>query len=274
MLALIDGDIVVYRAAAVSENDPHIGQLIDRIDFTMQDILDACRTKNYIAYVGGSGNFRKVLSPEYKAHRTKPPPKFLNEAKEHLITKWRAKVSIDCETDDELGILATENENKCVICSIDKDLRQIPGLHYNWVIKGFGTETYVTGMYNFFYQMLKGDTADNVKGLPRIGDVRAKRLLAQFDNPQDWEEMTQTLYKEHNLDYELNYYLLWIARSREYIEDVLETAMKRSTSTQAPELTPWSGAISPSLPDSSDGYPEHGHPTDVYLDQAMNRKET
>jgi 5'-3' exonuclease len=235
MLALIDGDIVVYRAAAVSDNDPDPSQMFDRIDWTMQNILDACNTKNYIACVGGGDNFRKKLDPTYKANRVKEPPKYLNQANEYLVTRWGSKVATGWETDDELGVHATLNEDNCYICSIDKDLRQIPGKHYNFVRNDFQNENYVTGMYNFFTQMLKGDYSDNVKGVPKIGEVRAKRILSVSDDPQDWEEIVSNLYKEHNLDYELNYYLLWIARSREYLEEVCEMATQRSMLTQEKE---------------------------------------
>jgi hypothetical protein len=38
----------------------------------------------------------------------------------------------EIEADDVLGIMSTMEPGKWVICTIDKDLKQIEGWQYNW----------------------------------------------------------------------------------------------------------------------------------------------
>ncbi len=64
-----------------------------------------------------------------------------------------------------------------VICSIDKDLQQIPGNHYNFVKKEHSFVTPEEAIQNFYKQILTGDAADNIKGAKGIGPVRAGKII-------------------------------------------------------------------------------------------------
>ena len=102
-----------------------------------------------------------------------------------MVTKWGAKVTDGIEADDALGIAQTENTAKgtgflTIICSLDKDLLQVPGNHYSWEI---GTSTWnkpasrrwispQEGLFNFYWQLMMGDAADNVPGFD--GKMRQK----------------------------------------------------------------------------------------------------
>lgn len=241
-IALIDADIVAFRAAAVSENDPHEGAVLDRIDWTMQMILDHIQTNQYRAFLTGSTNFRKWLDPTYKANRKdKPLPKYLNPAREHLVSKWKASISIDCEADDMMGIAqcSMKHEDDSVICSIDKDLLQIPGHHWNFVNGKSWDISKTSGFYNFMIQMAMGDVSDNVKGLPGIGLKRAPRLVDVLGTEDDWVRIVSEEYKKHpELDFELNWKLLWISQTEEYLEEVLEEARQRYASMSESENDP------------------------------------
>ena len=140
MIALVDGDIVAYRVAAASEDtDEEI--CILRCDKQMQDILYLLKAEQYKVFLSGSGNFRKTLYPEYKANRKdKPKPKHLQLLRTYLTEHWNAVLANGCEADDLLGVHQTDNT---VICSIDKDLLQIPGTHYNWVRGEFTSIPYI-----------------------------------------------------------------------------------------------------------------------------------
>ena len=61
--------------------------------------------------------------------------------------------------------------------SLDKDLDQIVGWHYNFV-KHLGY--YIKpeeGLVKLYTQMLTGDAADNIKGLFRVGPVKAAKII-------------------------------------------------------------------------------------------------
>ncbi len=73
-----------------------------------------------------------------------------------------------------LGTIPGDN---CVIVSLDKDLDQIVGWHYNFV-KHLGY--YIKpeeALVKLYTQMLTGDAADNIKGLFRVGPVKAAKII-------------------------------------------------------------------------------------------------
>lgn len=73
--------------------------------------------------------------------------------------QWKCKVTDGIEADDALGIDQDENT---VICSIDKDLLQIPGKHYNFVKQEWATVSPMQGLRHFYGQIITGDATDNI----------------------------------------------------------------------------------------------------------------
>lgn len=209
MEALIDGDIACFRCAAASE-DADLEICLLRLDKQIQDILYLTDTSTRKIFLTGSDNFRKTIYPEYKANRKdKIPPKWLQQCREYLVTEWNAKVTDGCEADDMLGINQTSDS---IICSIDKDLLQIPGKHYNWVKNEWTEQTELEGIRFFYHQLLKGDRADNIAGLDGIGEVKARRYLEGCESEQ---EMFDTVRELYNDDETMFMYgkCLWIWRS-------------------------------------------------------------
>jgi DNA polymerase-1 len=207
--ALVDGDIVAFRVAAASEDtDLEIANL--RADKLMGDILFLTDAKDYKVFLTGRNNFRKEIYPEYKANRKdKPKPRHLQDIREFLIHHWFATVTEGCEADDLLGVNQTEDT---IICSIDKDLLQIPGQHYNWVKDERTTQTEIGGLRSFYNQLLQGDRGDNVPGITGIGPKKAERFL---EGITDEQEMFNTCLKLYNNDLDTmvrNGKLLWIWR--------------------------------------------------------------
>lgn len=209
MIALVDGDIVAYRVAAASEDtDEEI--CILRCDKQMQDILYLLKAEQYKVFLSGSGNFRKTLYPEYKANRKdKPKPKHLQLLRTYLTEHWNAVLANGCEADDLLGVHQTDDT---VICSIDKDLLQIPGTHYNWVKGEFYEQNWLGGIRHFYEQLLKGDRTDNIPGVDGIGEKKASRYLEGCETEQEMYETCLGLYEQDKERMWLNGKLLWIWR--------------------------------------------------------------
>ena len=131
---LIDCDIVAYRNACTCEEDETPDICLFRVDEMMERIITSVGASSFTGYLSGGNNFRKTIDPQYKANRLgKPKPKWLETCREHLVTKWNAVVTDGIEADDALGIAQREDT---IICSLDKDLLQIPGNHYQWDISG------------------------------------------------------------------------------------------------------------------------------------------
>ncbi len=211
MLGLIDGDIVAFRCAAASEDtDLEIACL--RADKQMQDILYLSGATEYKCFLTGRNNFRKTLYPEYKANRKdKPKPKWLQDIRNFLTEQWNAEVTDGCEADDLLGV--NQTESSC-ICSIDKDLLQIPGQHYNWVKGEFYEQSLAGGLRHFYFQLLQGDRGDNVPGIQGIGPKKAERFLEGVTDEKEMFELCLHLYKNDLQTMIRNGQLLWIWREQ------------------------------------------------------------
>jgi DNA polymerase-1 len=82
------------------------------------------------------------------------------------------------EADDILGILGTRDPES-IIVTIDKDLKSVPGNHWNPDKKENGVVKVGQDEADFFFltQAIAGDSTDNYKGVPGMGMVKAKRLL-------------------------------------------------------------------------------------------------
>lgn len=209
MKALIDGDIVVYRAAASAENDEQwIAQ--SRADTMIQEMLADTGASSYKVYLTGSNNFRRELTETYKANRPDNRPVHWQAVREFLVTQHGAIICDGFEADDQLGIDQDKVSKTTTICSIDKDLLQIPGRHYNFVKKEFKEVTPDEGLKFLYMQTLIGDRSDNIIGVEGIGPVKAERALAEL-LPEEYYEKCREMYNDDER-YHLNLKLLYIWR--------------------------------------------------------------
>lgn len=233
MHALLDGDIIVYRCAAVTKDvDEGIarwqaGEMINRI-------LDETNADDFTCFLTGANNFRFSIYPEYKANRADlPKPRHWATIREFLVTDWNAKVTDGYEADDAMGMAQCASpEGTSVICSIDKDMLMIPGLNYNFVKQEMKEVFALEGMRWFYTQAILGDKVDNIPGYD--GKMRSK--IPQFLQPTIdhinsclvEEEMYSFLQHLHYADVDLDTCLkcLWIWRQE---NDIWQTPMDRRT---------------------------------------------
>ena len=218
MQALLDGDLIAYRCAASCEKQGVVtedfGIACARADNLIMNIEDAVNAndKSQI-FLSGGENFRKSIYPEYKANRAdQKRPDYLEPLREWLVTKWGAKVTDGIEADDALGIAQTAaEEGTTIICSLDKDLLQVPGHHYSWEIStskwikeaSFKNVSPQEGLFNFYWQLVMGDVADNVPGY----DGKMRQKVPKFLTPH--YEIMQVMETEQELfNYVLELYNL------------------------------------------------------------------
>lgn len=137
----------------------------------------------------------------YKAGRPPRPIHYL-AIRSYLINKWGAKEIQGFEADDALGMYQNENS---VAVHIDKDINMIVGKHYNWV----KSERYIVeegigklpidgnrglGKAFFWFQMLTGDNTDNIPGIPKIGPVKAYKLLKDCKTEEEMFDIVREQY--------------------------------------------------------------------------------
>jgi 5'-3' exonuclease len=197
MKALFDADWIVYRSCFSKGRD--LIQILELVDFYIQDTLDKLETDDYQLFLTGSTNFRKDIATiqEYKGNRKQPKPPFYHEVREYLVNNWNAIISDGMEADDLCGMNQTEDS---IIVGEDKDLLMIPGNHYR--IKKNWQENYRMyisedeAKYNFFKQLVIGDRGDNIPKIPKIGEKKVSKIL-EGKNSIEMKETVEGLYKEH-----------------------------------------------------------------------------
>ena len=209
--SLIDGDLVAYRCAATVTEDMDKDIAFYRMDVLIQQIIEATDATQYRLFLTGKNNFRKKINTEYKANRKDTvPPVYLQDCRKYLVDNHSAVISDGCEADDLLGI----SQNKdTIICSLDKDLRMIPGRHYNWTKVELDIVNKQDGLRHFYKQMLIGDKSDNIFGVDKIGPVKAGKLIDHLDDEQD---MFEVVWEKYNYDakrFAMNANCLWIWRN-------------------------------------------------------------
>lgn len=231
MLALIDGDVVVYRTGWASEKETQEAIPCIRANKTIEDILADTGATEYQVWFSDrlENNYRIKIDPGYKSSRQKQPkPKWYQSLKSFLTKEWNAQVTEGQEADDILGIMQTAapsgfglspiKQEGCpflefpsIICTIDKDLLQVPGKHYNFVRKEFNDISYTVGLLNFYSQFLIGDKVDDIEGIYGLGPVKTKQILGSCNTELEMFEKVRYQYKD---DERLlrNGRLLWVRR--------------------------------------------------------------
>lgn len=197
-IALLDGDIFAFQSATRGEQTMefwggHTATTIN-LDYAKRNIeariktcLDRIGTDRVWVCLSDPGRryFRHDLWPEYKGHRTGPPPALLGQMKQYLRDNYEVYDKPLLEADDVLGIIQTQLQSKgitnSVIVSTDKDMLQIPGFHLNsdHVDDGVFERTAEEGALWHLVQTLWGDSTDNYPGRKGTGEKRAPAIAKQ-----------------------------------------------------------------------------------------------
>lgn len=186
MILLVDADIFCYRIGFACNNESQqvaCKTLLNYVNTIIEDLVidsdDATHEVEY--YLTGKGNFRNdhAVTVPYKGNRDgMVKPIHLQALRDFFVEELGAIVTSGEETDDRIAIRATQEGDKAIAISLDKDFDQFKGWHYNFVkkIKYYITEE--EGLLNFYKQFLEGDKVDNIIGVAGIGPVKAGKLLA------------------------------------------------------------------------------------------------
>jgi hypothetical protein len=243
--ALIDGDIIRYEVGFGAETmAKSMGSALpswDMVDAFLEarlsEILAATKATSYQLYMTEGKTFRFALaqSRPYKGQRVEKKPWHFANMTAHMANVLGAQVVQHVEADDQLAIDHLASGGTTVLCSRDKDLRQVPGLFYSWelghqpsfgpvLIDSLGSLTLKDGKspkltgtgYMFFCaQMLMGDPTDNIPGLPGYGPVAAYELLKDCQTREACAGVVEDEYnlEGHDYDYFLEQgRLCWITR--------------------------------------------------------------
>lgn len=215
MILLIDADSLIfascYRKRETPDDELYYTEIEDsRNKFDQQfmkivnDLEEKYPIDKVLTFSGSKGNFRKLITKKYKANRKKQElPPLLNEmhqfVKDHYDSIWGYGV----ETDDMVArywkqISDDIGRDEVMIVSIDKDYKQFPCLMYNYHYKhkeilDISEEE---AMYNFYEQMIVGDTADNVNYFKGKGKKFAEKHFKDCTTKYQYTRKLYELFKQ------------------------------------------------------------------------------
>ena len=254
--ALVDGDIIVYSCGFASDirewhcpdgkifsyskeakaycedngldkkdlnlkySSSPLSHTLHNVKLVLEKIKKETKSDMLVIYLTGKDNFRNdIPSPlKYKGNRDpNHKPTQYKEIITYLLGNNNTILTNGEEADDAMGIEQSSAKlGETVICTKDKDLDMISGLHYNWTKDKEPYEVSEQQALKAFYsQLLTGDRVDNIQGIKGIGNKKAEKIL---DGIEDEEELLDTVLKEYEKadmtedDLINNGRLLWIRR--------------------------------------------------------------
>lgn len=148
------------------------------LDAEFEDIFRNTGATEYRLFLGGKSNYRYDIFPDYKSGRVNNgKPTLLPEAQEYLKKRYNVEVCEGIEADDAVSIVCSTQPNS-ILCSPDKDLDQVHGMHYD----PLKAEVYIvdkeTALGCLYTQIITGDSTDSIPGVTGIGPKKAEKLLA------------------------------------------------------------------------------------------------
>lgn len=204
MQPLLDADVLVYEVGYAAEAGwqqagfPQFDYVAEILDNRVANICAVVgATQSPILYLTGKGNFRTNIAKRtpYKDRPSNKPFHYAN-IKAYIKCKYDYRESVGMEADDLMAIEQTARGLDTIICTRDKDLRQVPGWVYSWemgnqpsfgphlvdavgAIKLSEDKKKLSGWGDkFFYaQCLMGDKVDSIPGLGKCGPVGAFNTL-------------------------------------------------------------------------------------------------
>lgn len=166
----------------------------------LKHIIEGAAATTYDVVLTGEDNFRNDIATiqPYKGNRVSAKPRWYAEIVEYLKDVHGAIVTKGEEADDYLSYRCYQHGH--TIATIDKDLNNTPGWHYNWNSKELYYVTEEEATRHFYTQLLTGDSTDNIPGLYRVTGVRAwkemKDDIAILRTPESCYEYVYSVWKE------------------------------------------------------------------------------
>lgn len=209
---LVDGDGLAYYCAG--KDGSSVGDARRALNDKVESAARLVSAERVVILLTGSGSHK---GHRYAIARRKPyqgqransrRPENWAALRDYLTgneCRFPVEITYTAEADDLFGKYAYTQPDDVVIYTQDKDMRMLPGRHLDWVThrmhhvlwspSGMGEMYQVeSSVFNekrygprwFWLQMLQGDTADNIPGLPKylardvlkpVGEVTAEKLL-------------------------------------------------------------------------------------------------
>jgi 5'-3' exonuclease len=223
VIALIDGDVLLHATMWETTNKE---TALEKLNYHIEDYANGAFCEDYIIAVGPvtGKNYRDDIYPDYKqvpgrVKGRKERPEHFQEIKDYLYSLDKTLVADNIEADDLLGILSNQLKDDCVIVTVDKDMDQLEGKHYNpkYNKERFYTINREQADRFFLEQLLKGDPMDKIPGLPKYGPLKAAKIIEAAKTVKEAAESVLSHYalvygKEWKSYFLSNGKMLWLQR--------------------------------------------------------------
>ena len=184
-VGILDADYILYHCTYFKKEErekyKELGreiQLEDCID-KLHSILKGVIENSGISHLVGtltksrSNTFRKKLNSEYKGNRKVEKADFFKECKDYMVEELNFIEVDNLEADDIVNIYYNHFDKyfvNSIRISPDKDVYNLEGTNFNPVKNEFKTINKKEASLFFWSSMIIGDSADNIKGIPRKGE--------------------------------------------------------------------------------------------------------
>lgn len=245
-VANIDADFIAYQVACETKDELDGIKPRRTLEQMKQQVLNKakyqmrlCGATSYVLFITpsasdkGGRNSQAVTKP-YQANRSgRDKPEHLDAIRAYMGEDCISNISLYQEADDALAqanytAIAEGTPELSVLCSMDKDLKMVPGYYFDYddgVVKSIDDLFGYVEMYQpeqkataknkpakkirgrgtkfFWAQTLMGDTVDNIAGLPsyeqggktkKLGPAAAVKLLEGCDTDLQCFDRVRELY--------------------------------------------------------------------------------
>lgn len=225
----IDADFLAYQVSAESKEELDTTNKVPRKSVedmqhnaknAVEHIMRLAGGTSYHLHTTPSGSSKGgrpeyAITKEYQANRksSEEKPEFLDHIRSWLVRELGGTAHLDQEADDGMSQAAwaaheAGTGNLCVIASKDKDLLMCPGWHlmpddslenagnlfgHIWIDDTKSTKKCMgLGTKFFWAQLLMGDPADNIGGLPAVTGkhwMAVKPTQAYLKDMERWAKL-------------------------------------------------------------------------------------
>ena len=215
MILLVDADSLIfascYRKRETPDSEKFYTDISDsrnKFDEQFMQIVNHLEEKytidKVLTFSGSKGNFRKLITKNYKANRKKQElPPLLHPMHNYVKQQYDSIFGFGVETDDMVArywhkLTEQFGRNEVMIVSIDKDYKQFPALIYNYHYKHkeILDISEDEALYNFYEQMIVGDTADNVNYFKGKGKRFAEKYFIDCQTKYQYTRKLYELFKK------------------------------------------------------------------------------
>tara|TARA_R110000796_G_scaffold43634_3_gene107174 strand:+ start:17085 stop:17810 length:726 start_codon:yes stop_codon:yes gene_type:complete len=181
-IAVIDADPIAYICSKDS-----LEESLSSVDSLIGNALNAVHCTHYYMFLSDTPYFRHEVNKEYKGKRPSSKLLFLKEIKEHLRVTYGGVSYPGLEADDLNAFVmyycGDVNSDTYINMSIDKDvLKSVWGKWFNFKKFESGETSIDDALKFLFIQALMGDSTDNITGIPKVGEVKATKIIESCES--------------------------------------------------------------------------------------------